>query len=105
MLPSLLQSVAELALARVMVMVVVSLHVGSGKSGDRWPGAVSPVYCVAAGAGLAGCVWRCCLAECRLQTAPHRGARVVTAGWPGAAAGTVVMTRSLQRASKELIID
>ena len=20
---------------------------------------------------LAGCVWRCCLAECRLQTAPH----------------------------------
>ena len=105
MLPSLLQSVAELALARVMVVVVVvSLHGGSGKSGDRWPGAVSPVYCAAAGAGLAGCVWRCCLAECRLQTAPHRGARVVTAGWPGAAAGTA-MTRSLQRDSKELIVD
>ena len=37
MLPSLLQSVAELALARVMVMVVmVSLHVGRG---DRKSGA------------------------------------------------------------------
>ena len=35
MLPSLLQSVAELALARVMVLVMVSLHGGSGKSGAR----------------------------------------------------------------------
>ena len=33
MLPILLQSVAELALARVMVVVMVSLHVGSRKSG------------------------------------------------------------------------
>ena len=36
MLPILLQSLAELALARVMVMVVVSLHVGRG---DRKSGA------------------------------------------------------------------
>ena len=36
MLPSLLQSVAELALVRVMVMVMVSLHVGRG---DRKSGA------------------------------------------------------------------
>ena len=32
---------------------------------------------------LARCVWRCCLAECRPQTAPHSGARGVTAGRRG----------------------